>query len=1268
MTGMAVGAAVGTVAGGVEGYAHGGAQGMVEGAAKGMVVGGLMGGLGAGAAVVGGGAGLLLGASGLAFGVGTAADAFTMYKQPTLENGLVLLGDLVVLFGARAVEAQTRGARELEATRGPEPERCASGKEPIDFASGAMFFTQVDVELPGYLPFRWACTYYSTSARQGPLGYGWHHSYDLALWPDATYGTVAIRLGDGRLAVFDAPSAENEFYSYYRARQLELRPAPDGSDGYAMYSVRERCTYHFVPSPAQPGQYHLLAIEDGYGHALTFAYTSQGHLVGIIDSVGRAIGVRTDASGRILALDLPRPDGTPGSFAAVEYGYDAQGHLTSRTNAEGHTRHFRYAGRRLVQKTFATGMSFYYEYDEHGRCTRTWGDENYYNGRLVYAPHCTTVYTDDPQAVDTYYHEQGLVTSHINALGHTHHWRYNQHLELEEGQDALGHTTRYTYDARGNVTSVTYPDGAMVRTQYNQHDQPAVATDANGHQWEWRYDERGELVERTDPTGASTTYRYNEQGQLVEAVNALGHSTHLRYDQYDNIAHIVRLNGAIYSRLYDQLGRLLELTDAAGNKQRRQYDRAGQLVSLQEPSGRQLFLTYDGEANVVRAKDGEQEVEFDYTIINRLARRRQAGQEVRFAYDREARLIGVTNERNQQYRFVLDAVGRVLVEESFDGLVRRYERDAEGQVIKVLRPENRSTSYTYNEVRKLTAVAYSDGTREEYAYDAVGALLEARNDEATIYLTRDPLGRVIREMRGSYSIDQAYDRSGQRTSLSSSLGATLQVAYDALGGVASMAAGPWQADFLRDAQGLEIQRRLSGLQTSWQRDATGRPIEQQVLARNGDGRQRQYSWRGADRLTEITDSLTGYTHFDYNAFGCLTASRYADGTTDLRLPDLVGNLFRAASQQDRAYGPGGRLLGADGTTYHYDAEGNLLKKRTAAGQVWQYQWSGAGRLQAVIRPDGYAVYFTYDALGRRLSKQYRGRTTHWLWDGDKPLHEWTTLELDGRADNAADVITWLFEENTFAPLAKLAGKQAYNIVADHLGTPLEMYDSTGQKRWLAQLDGYGAVRQGRGAAQDCPFRQQGQYEDVETGLYYNRFRYYDPAIGLYISQDPAKLQGGAKLYSYVDNPNAQIDPYGLFPGPGFFSDLKWSGMGHHTVPRAHATAHGLDNLGTKRNSPTWYPYESEVPGSAKIHHDAHLALDQHNVPFNPGAPNANNPGSQTELLSRARTAYQDPALTQKGILRIPSTGEVVADNVTIAEAMEKALEWSAKQPTTTTCP
>jgi RHS repeat-associated protein len=93
-----------------------------------------------------------------------------------------------------------------------------------------------------------------------------------------------------------------------------------------------------------------------------------------------------------------------------------------------------------------------------------------------------------------------------------------------------------------------------------------------------------------------------------------------------------------------------------------------------------------------------------------------------------------------------------------------------------------------------------------------------------------------------------------------------------------------------------------------------------------------------------------------------------------------------------------------------------------------------------------------------------------------------------------------------------------------------MYDDEGKKTWSAELDIYGRVRTFDGRSlKDCPFRFQGQYEDAETGLYYNRFRYYDPSTGNYLSQDPIGLTGGNRLYGYVHDSNYWVDVFGLFP-------------------------------------------------------------------------------------------------------------------------------------------
>lgn len=110
-----------------------------------------------------------------------------------------------------------------------------------------------------------------------------------------------------------------------------------------------------------------------------------------------------------------------------------------------------------------------------------------------------------------------------------------------------------------------------------------------------------------------------------------------------------------------------------------------------------------------------------------------------------------------------------------------------------------------------------------------------------------------------------------------------------------------------------------------------------------------------------------------------------------------------------------------------------------------------------------------------------------------------------------------------------------------MGTPIQMYDGQGNKTWNCMLDIYGKVLAvDKGTEFDCPFRFQGQYADKETGLYYNRFRYYNPYSGNYINIDPIGLKGGALVYSYVQNTNGWIDFWALAPwGVGSEAFNKW---------------------------------------------------------------------------------------------------------------------------------
>jgi RHS repeat-associated protein len=237
-------------------------------------------------------------------------------------------------------------------------------------------------------------------------------------------------------------------------------------------------------------------------------------------------------------------------------------------------------------------------------------------------------------------------------------------------------------------------------------------------------------------------------------------------------------------------------------------------------------------------------------------------------------------------------------------------------------------------------------------------------------------------------------------------------------------------------------------------------------------------------------------------------------------------------------------------------------------------------------PDKRKVEFEYDALGRRTAKIFDGNITRWVWDGNTPLHEWTYpleerpktvkdefgFESKDREEPIENLITWIFEEGTFKPAAKLTKDSSYSIITDYLGTPAQAYDAKGKVTWERELDIYGKTRKETGISNFVPFRYPGQYFDEETGVAYNRFRYYSPDEGIYISQDPIGLRGGHQLYGYVHNPMLWIDVLGLLgkltefakqiaeSGDHFLSrELRTVAVGEDSMRNLYAaSSNGLD--------------------------------------------------------------------------------------------------------------
>ena len=447
-------------------------------------------------------------------------------------------------------------------------------------------------------------------------------------------------------------------------------------------------------------------------------------------------------------------------------------------------------------------------------------------------------------------------------------------------------------------------------------------------------------------------------------------------------------------------------------------------------------------------------------------------------------------------------------------------------------------------------VEYHDKDWVEFCYDKGGALIEATNQHTILKFERNPARQIVKEWQCGHWIESVYDALGRRTHVNSSLGAIIATHRDEMGRSSKITAAQagkraWVAQMRYNELGKETERAMpGGLMSIWLYDATGKAIKHSVANRRRDTRMRCYEWDVNNKLKRAKNELTGdHTAFSYDDHGYLVASRVNDRYSYIfRYPDEAGNIYETHEKTDRIYSPGGRLehtgvntgelknkargghgkLVTKGTKYDFDAQGNLIKKETSTGDVWQYLYYSSGMLSKVVLPDETEITFKYDPIGRRIEKQAAGFTKRFIWDGNHPLHELEGLEL----------VTWLFDDG-FVPMAKLTNEGAYSIIPDYLGTPTEAYSGTGERIWSAELDIYGRLRSLAGDVGFVPFRFQGQYHDIEIGLYHNRLRYYDPGSGQYTQQVPFGLCPQAAIacyspnpYSYVRDPNWQVNPFG----------------------------------------------------------------------------------------------------------------------------------------------
>jgi RHS repeat-associated protein len=219
-----------------------------------------------------------------------------------------------------------------------------------------------------------------------------------------------------------------------------------------------------------------------------------------------------------------------------------------------------------------------------------------------------------------------------------------------------------------------------------------------------------------------------------------------------------------------------------------------------------------------------------------------------------------------------------------------------------------------------------------------------------------------------------------------------------------------------------------------------------------------------------------------------------------------------AALASATYDAANRITTRDSASFAFDLNGNL----TSDG-LKTYTWNARNQLTALSGGSGGS--FAYDGLSRRRGKTISGTTTNFLYDASNFVQE-----LSSGGTPTANLLTVLRIDETFT---RTDANGTSALLVDALGGTLELADVSGTPQTHYTFEPFGAT-----IASGAPSANPAQFTGRENdggGLYYNRARFYSPALQRFISEDPIGFGGGDdNLYAYTGNqPTGFVDRLGL---------------------------------------------------------------------------------------------------------------------------------------------
>lgn len=876
-------------------------------------------------------------------------------------------------------------------------------------------------------------------------------------------------------------------------------------------------------------QGNLIKAIDQNGHTRSYEYNHAHQLTRYTDRTGRGQNIRYEST-------------APKAKAIEEWADDG----SFKTRLEWHPR------LRQVAVYDAYEVPTYYYFDLDGFTYRT----RLADGREKWISRDS----------------QKRITRQIDFAGLETEQAYNELGQLVKIVQPNGGIILFAYDENGNLTETKDPEGSIWKKQYDVDGNVSKDINPLGHITQYKYNNDNQLVEVIDAKGGSKKIQYNDLGQMVSYTDCSGKSSAWEYDEDGTLTAQAAADAQQVQYLYSTQGK----------------DR-GQLQAIIYLDGLKEQFEHDEEGRLLKHTDSKGLItQYKYNQVGLLAQRVDANRhQIGYQWDKQGRIQKLSNQNHAEYLFDYNRFGQLVREQAFDGEEKHFTYHDNGFLFQIRQP-NILTQFGYHTDGSIASKTYTHlQTRhsqvEEFEYNLNNQLSKATNTESQIDFYRNQLGQLVREhqhykvpnlnpltavLRYEYdelgNLTQTIRPDGQvQANLSYGSGHIYGIAFNQQDMVA----------FQRDDLHRETTRLLAnGLVQTKNYNDVGllssqviRP-EKETTDRVQFQVERHYHYDNNYLLTQVDDSRLGKLNYQYDPIGRLIKAQNPYKTESFSF-DPAGNLIDPIATQ-AAQVKNNLISQYQGKHYKYDAQGNVIET-TQAGQTLKLTWDNLNRL---IQSDnnGQITNYGYDVFGRRLFKNNHQdhSLTLFGWDGD--LMIWESYQANQNQSKQQNYTKhYVYEPNSFVPLLQTGYtgfiqlietpdyRQFQNVPysiykdpvwktetrknkaelervafyhCDQVGTPQTLSNELGECVWEIKQDTWGTaleINTSDNLLEQTNLRFQGQYYDKETGLHYNRYRYYEPFSARYVSKDPIGLFGGLNNSAYVSDPNQWVDALGL---------------------------------------------------------------------------------------------------------------------------------------------